>query len=64
MKPLDDKGGSLEADPCMDKVEREICAWEYDAGDSSVGVNAAWVCIACGNVDINREPPSHDDDIR
>lgn len=51
-------------DPCQDKAEREICAWEYDGGDSSTGVNAAWVCALCGKFDVNREPPSHDDDIR
>lgn len=36
--------------------------WRYDGGDESVGVPGAWICRHCGAVDIDREPPSYDDD--
>lgn len=38
--------------------------WDYDAGDPTTGVNAAWICKACGHVDDKTEPPTDDDDIR
>lgn len=38
--------------------------WLFDSGDPATGVEPAWVCQKCGAVDINKEPPSHDDDIR
>lgn len=43
---------------CNDPVERAVCEWLYDGGDADTGVNASWVCQKCGEVDINREPPS------
>lgn len=55
---------SVAVDPCLDPVEREICEWEYDAGDASTGANPAWVCVLCGKADVNRDPPTHEDDIR
>lgn len=44
-----------EASACLDP---DVCDWLYDGGDSSTGIEAAWVCQVCGNVDIKREPPS------
>lgn len=37
--------------------------WKYDGGDWSVGIPGGWVCINCGLTDINREPPSFEDDV-
>ena len=45
---------------CMDPHEHEICEFLYDSGDPDTGVNGAWVCQLCGEVDVNREPPSDD----
>ena len=36
--------------------------WRYDGGDADTGVNGAWICVHCGAVDIDRDPPSYDDD--
>lgn len=44
--------------PCVDS---EICDWQYDSGDDSTGVSGCWICGICGNVDINRDPPSDPD---
>lgn len=39
------------------------CDWRFDAGDSSTGIPMLWVCDVCDAIDVNREPPSYDDDV-
>ena len=49
---------------CRDSEAEPEHDWRYDGGDASTGVNPAWICRRCGKVDeLDREPPSDDDDI-
>lgn len=37
--------------------------WSWEAGDPETGMEAGYICELCGAVDINKAPPTLDDDI-
>lgn len=49
---------STDRGECLDRIYGELCEWLYDGGDPDTGVSGAWVCQVCGEINVNREPPS------
>ena len=48
---------------CAIGTPEEDHDWYYDGGDEDVGLFPAWICRACGKIDLTgREPPSDDCD--